>query len=159
MSLSSPQLSREARDQVCKALQKRREEITRRLVHEPTLGIELLVRTSDENLRLQERVRVREYKCLPQLRLAARGSGHAGRGSHHSGDFTVQCAVARWPGQPVDRVLQHAWNAVVVFGSGDQQAVRLPNGIAKLHHARRGASSFYIAVVQRDSVQLVNHNV
>src|ERR671912_1035770 len=115
---SSPQLWREARDQVCKALEKGRKEIPRRLVHEATVGVELLMRASDEDLRLQERVRVGEYKRLPQLRLAARGSRHAGRGSHQRGDFAVQCAVAWRSGQPVDRVLQHARNAVVVFGSG-----------------------------------------
>jgi hypothetical protein len=68
------------RDEICKALEKGPKEIPRRLVHEATVGLELLVRVSDENLRLQECVRVREYKCLAQLRLAARGSGHPGRG-------------------------------------------------------------------------------
>ena len=96
------------RDQIGKVLQKRGKEITRRLVHEATFGVERLVRAADEDLRLQERVRVGENKCLSQLRLAARGSGHAGRGSHYSGDFAVQCALARRPGHPVDRVLQHA---------------------------------------------------
>ena len=83
------------RDEICKALEKGREEIPCRLVHEATVGPELLVRVSHENLRLQECVRVGEYKCLAQLRLAARGSGHPGRGAHHSGNFTVQSAVPR----------------------------------------------------------------
>jgi len=42
------------RDQFCKALEKRREEISRCLVHEATVRVELLVRVSHENLRLQE---------------------------------------------------------------------------------------------------------
>ena len=66
------------RDEICKALEKGPEEIPRCLVHEATVGRELLVRPSDEDLRLQERVRVRKYECLPQLRLAARGSRDAG---------------------------------------------------------------------------------
>jgi hypothetical protein len=55
------------RDQICKVPQKGRKEITRRLVHEVTVGVELLVRAADEDLRLQERVRVGEYECLSQL--------------------------------------------------------------------------------------------
>ena len=51
-------------DQLCKVLQKGREELTRRLVHEVTVGVELLVGAADEDLRLQERVRVGEDKCL-----------------------------------------------------------------------------------------------
>lgn len=39
-----------------------------------------------------------------------------------------------------------------VFGSGDQQSICLPNGVAKLHDARRDTSRFDIAVVQWDSV-------
>jgi hypothetical protein len=35
---------------------------------------ELLVRASDEDIWLQKGARIREYKCLAQLRLAARGS-------------------------------------------------------------------------------------
>src|SRR5262249_41640154 len=58
-----------------------------------------------------------------------------------------------------DRVLQHAWDAVVVLGRGNQQRIRLSNGVAQLHDARRGASRFDILVVQRDPVQLVNHDV
>jgi hypothetical protein len=38
-------------------LEKSREEIPRSLVHEATVGVELLVRASDEDLRLQECVR------------------------------------------------------------------------------------------------------
>jgi hypothetical protein len=45
-------------------LEKSREEIPRRLVHEATVGVELLVHASHDDLRLQERVRVREYKRL-----------------------------------------------------------------------------------------------
>ena len=52
-------------DQISELLQKGRDDITRRLVHEVTVGVELLVRACDENLGLQERVRVREYKRLP----------------------------------------------------------------------------------------------
>ena len=37
-----------------KTLEKRRKKVPRRLVHEPTVGVELLVRVSDEDLRLQE---------------------------------------------------------------------------------------------------------
>jgi hypothetical protein len=37
---------------------------SRRLVHEATVGVELLVHASHDDLRLQERVRVREYKRL-----------------------------------------------------------------------------------------------
>ncbi len=40
------------REQVSKAQQKGLEEISRCLMHEPTVGVELLVCTSDENLRL-----------------------------------------------------------------------------------------------------------
>jgi hypothetical protein len=58
------QLRREPRGQVRKALEKSREEIPRRLVHEATVGVELLVHASHDDLRLQERVRVREYKRL-----------------------------------------------------------------------------------------------
>jgi len=147
------------RDQFCKVLQKGREEITRRLVHKATVGVERLVRTADEDLRLQERVRVGEYKCLSQLRLTARGSRNTRRGSHQRRDFAIQGAVARRSGQPVDRVLQHAWHAVVVLRRGDQQPIRPPNGVAKLHHARGGTSRLDIGVLQRDPVQLVDHNV
>src|SRR5262245_22178273 len=107
------------RDQICKVLQKGREEITRRLVDEATVGVELLVRMADEDLWLQERVRVREHKRLAQLRLGACGSRDARRRSHQRRDLAIQCAVARWSGQPVDRVLQHAWHAMVVLGRSD----------------------------------------
>ena len=50
------------RYQFCKAMQKDREEIARRLVDQVTVGIELLVGKSNEDLRLQECVSVREYK-------------------------------------------------------------------------------------------------
>ena len=53
------------RDQTCKALQKGREELTRRL--EAAIGIELFVRACEEEFRLQEHVRVGEYEGLPQL--------------------------------------------------------------------------------------------
>ena len=120
-----------------------------------TDGFEL----ADEDLRLQERVRVGEDKCLSQLRLSARGSRNTRRGAHQRRDFAIQCAVARRSGQPVDCVLQHTRDPMVVLGRGDQQPVRLPNGVAKLHDARRDANSLDIAVVQRDLVQLVNRNV
>ena len=55
------------RDQVCKTVEKGRENITRRLVPEATIGIEFLVRVTDEDLWLEQRVRVGEYKRLPQL--------------------------------------------------------------------------------------------
>jgi len=50
------------RYQFCKALQKDREDIARRLVDELTVSIELFVGKSNEDLRLQECVSVREYK-------------------------------------------------------------------------------------------------
>ena len=40
------------RDQICNVPQKRREELTRPLVREVTVGVELLVRAADEDLRL-----------------------------------------------------------------------------------------------------------
>jgi hypothetical protein len=40
------------RDQICKAVQKSREKIARPLVREATLGVELLVRSCHEDLRL-----------------------------------------------------------------------------------------------------------
>ena len=55
------------RDQVGKTLEKAREDFTRRLMHEPTIGVELLVRVTDEDLWLEQRVRVGEDDRLPQL--------------------------------------------------------------------------------------------
>ena len=50
------------RDQFGEALEKRREEIPRWLVHEAKVGVELLVRVPDEDLRLQQCIRVGEYE-------------------------------------------------------------------------------------------------
>jgi hypothetical protein len=58
-----------------------------------------------------------------------------GRRSHQGGNFAVQFAAIRQSGRPIDGVLQHAGDFVVVFGSGDQQSVGVPNRFAKLHHA------------------------
>jgi hypothetical protein len=69
-------LRSEARDQICEVLQKDRKEVARCLVHEAAVSVELFVRVRDENLRLQKGVCVCEYKCLPQLGLASRGSRH-----------------------------------------------------------------------------------
>jgi hypothetical protein len=126
-------LRSEARDQIHEVLQKDRKEVARCLVYEVSVSIELFVRVCDENLRLKKGVCVCEYECLPQLGLASRGSRHPRRGSHHGGCLTVQRAIARRPGQPVDRVLQYPWNAVVVLGTCDQQAIGSADRVTQLN--------------------------
>src|SRR5262245_13958419 len=48
------------------------------------MGVELIVRVTDEDLWLEQCVRVGKNECLPQLRLGARGSQRARCGAHHA---------------------------------------------------------------------------
>jgi hypothetical protein len=87
-------LRSDARDQICEVLQIHRKEVARCLVYEAPVSVEPFVRVRDEHLRLEKGVRVCEYKGLPQLGLASRGSRHPRRSPHHGGGLTIQRAIA-----------------------------------------------------------------
>src|SRR5262245_22800266 len=113
------------------------------------MGVELLCRPHDDDLRTGEEQDVAEERDLPQVILRARSSEQAGGGAHHRRRLPREDRSGH-PREPVDRVLEDARNREVVLGGHDQKGVRGAHALGESRHGRGDASRLDIAVVERD---------
>src|SRR5260221_4875928 len=90
------------------------DELAGGFVREFPRGVELGVRGADENLGLVERVHVEEHARAPQIVLRATGAERAGGGAHDR-DRLVGERLRGQARQPIDRVLERARDAEIVF--------------------------------------------
>ena len=102
----------------------------------------------------------RETKRRPSLHssapsvLAEDDAKAAGRGPHQRYGLAAEDAgnIGRRPRQPVDRVLEHARDRVVVLRRDEQQPVGGRNGVLQfLHGLRDPVGGLEVAVIERDA--------
>jgi hypothetical protein len=68
--------------------------------------------------------------------------------------LAVEHRASRRPRRPVQRVLQHSGDAVLILGRRDEEGVRLADGVLEARHRGRIALLFDIEVVERDAGQV-----
>ncbi len=72
--------------------------------------------------RLVERQHVSLYRDLAQMHLGANGA-EASAGAHHRQGFAIEGHRSRWEGSPVDSILEHTGDRVVILRNGDQERI------------------------------------
>src|SRR5690348_7232910 len=97
----------------------RGDELARRLIGELALGVELVLSLWDHHLGPVHHQSVQEHEALPQMMLRPPGAENTGARTHQPDRLTVEWLLRRARG-PVDRVLQHAGNRVVVLWCHEQ---------------------------------------
>src|SRR6185437_9776360 len=81
-------------------------EIARGLVRQLAVGVELVLRRGDQDLRTVHHQTVEEHEALPQMILRTTGAETARARAHHADRLAIEWLLRR-PRRPVDRVLQH----------------------------------------------------
>src|SRR6476661_5590464 len=111
---------------------KARDQILERPVLEASGLIEAVVADVAEiSLRLLHHRHVEKHAGLTDLVVGAEPADAAGRGGDDRGGFLVPHALPVGTRTDVDRVLQHAWNAAIIFRRHEQNAVGRANLLAK----------------------------
>src|SRR5712671_364243 len=116
-------------------------------------GVEFLRRDAHDHLGPAEEMDVERLQRLAQMILHAGAAEQAPCRRLHRHRLAGEGLVfhAR---RPVDRVLEAAWNAPVVFGRHDQDAVGRPDGIRPGHRrGRKPAALLDVEIVDRHPVE------
>lgn len=130
----------------------RRAARTGHLVGELAVG-ELVLRLGDHDLGLVDRTAIEEHQGLAKLVLGARRAEDAHRGAEQ-GDRLGGEGLRAHAGQPVDGVLQHAGDAVVVFRADEDDAVGLEHGLLCGLHLVGKTLGLEVGVVERPVADL-----
>ena len=86
----------------------------------------------NHHLRLVDGEHVQRHHDLTQMILRARRADETNRSAHDRRRFAVPRAVSVRPRSPINRVLQHAGNRVVVLRRGEEDGVRLAQATLKI---------------------------
>ena len=95
--------------------------------------IETLVGVGDHHLRLVDGEHVEEDHHLAQVVLSARRPNRSDRGAHDCCRLAIPRAVTVRPRRPVNRVLKHAGDGVVVFGRHKENRIGLAYPLLQFH--------------------------
>src|SRR5262245_4928924 len=124
-------------------------------VDELTALVEAHERLGNEHLRLLQHVGAGELESGAELLLGAGGAPAAGRGAHDRDRLACQRRAERRARGPVDRVLEHARNAAVVLGRGDQERVGFSDRLLETDDGLGIAGCLDVVVVERQRADLV----
>src|SRR5262249_17413078 len=125
------------------------DEVDRGLILELELVVEFGLCHADEHLRSQEHVRVEKYKDLTPLILDAR-SPQRPAGRRLDCNRLVLERLILEPREPVDRVLQPARQAGVVFPRNNDDAVGLADRVGqRLDRGREPGGGLIVGIVDR----------
>jgi len=126
-------------DEFGKARQLLSDGLAGRLVDDLTCGfVNLGVDECHDDLRLVEHGRVEEHQHLPQMILRA-GAPERTRRRRLNGHRLIEERLLGDPRYPVDGILEHPRDRVVVLRGHEDDAVGSANSIAERQHRRRKA--------------------
>ena len=112
-----------------------------------------LVSAGDREL-LLEHLGADRPQHLARLRLRADRAVAPRAGPHHRGGLVRENALARGPGGPVERVLEHAGNRAVVLGGGDEDRAGRVDPPPEIEHRTRRPLTLQVLVEVGDRAEL-----
>src|SRR5690606_1737462 len=131
-------------------VQKLAETVFDRAIDEAPGRVEALMSAKYQELRLAHADAIGEFERLPELTLSARSAGLARRGAHDAHGLSPQGRSSRGARRPVERILQNAGNAVIVFRRCDEERVGCVNRRFEASDGKGVSGSFDIGIVERN---------
>src|SRR5215211_821964 len=115
----------------CEALEEGANRRSSPFVHEPAVLVEMFPGEWHRDLGLVEHDGAGKEQGIAYLLLGAPCTAATRRCSDHRRRLPAQDRGHRRAREPVDRVFEHAGSAAIVFGGGEEESVRVPNGVAE----------------------------
>src|SRR6266545_8251340 len=134
----------------CEALEEGANRLSSPFVHEPAVFVEMFPGERHGDLGLVEHDRAGKEQGIADLLLGAPCAAATRRCSDHRRRLPAQDRGHGRAREPVDRVLEHARGAAVVFRGGKEESVRVSNGVPQRGNRLRIPCRLHVGVVERN---------